>query len=347
MKKSILLFPILVLSFLYNNATYAQYNDAVTIPRVSQPAEVIQTIGLTKISVAYSRPLVKGREIFGKMIAHGNVWRAGADENTVLTLSSDATINNQLIKAGSYGLHIIPNENEWTVILNTEVDAWGSYFYKEEKDIARFTVTPQKINHHEALTYNFVNILKNSVDLQLVWAETAVTFTINIDTPQQVVENIRKELKSRLAFGTNGYVTAAQYCLNNDVNLEEALTWIERPLGREQSFTNLNLKAEILKKLGRTSEAETFSKKALEVASDKDLTGLAYTKIRNNNVQEAVDIFKGLINKSPKNHSNYLSLAYAYGQLKNKEQALKAYKKALKYAPKDQKERIQQAMDKL
>jgi tetratricopeptide (TPR) repeat protein len=320
--------------------THAQYENAVTIPRVRQPAEVTQTIGLTKLNVTYSRPLVKGREIFGKMITYGRIWRAGADENSILTLSTDVTINNKLIKAGSYGFHIIPNEDEWTVILNKEVNAWGSYFYKEEKDVFRFAVVPKKVNHHEALTFTFENITANKVDLQLAWADTAISFTIDIDTPQRVVDNIRKELKSRLAFGANGYRTAAQYCLNNDVNLEEALTWIERPLRGEQSFTDLNIKSGILKKLGRTAEAEDIYKKAMAIANNRDLTSLAYTKLRNNDTEGAVNILKGLIKKSPKNHENYLNLARIFMRSGNKDSALKAYHKALKYAPKQHKANI-------
>ncbi|MFS4455692.1 DUF2911 domain-containing protein [Maribacter sp. 2304DJ31-5] len=337
----------LCLFVLVTSGLFAQYENAVTVPRVSQQAEVKQTIGITDVHVSYSRPLTKGRTIFGKTVSYDNVWRAGADENTVVTFSTDVTINKQLIKAGSYGLHFIPTENDWTVILNTEIDAWGSYFYEESKDIIRFTVSPKQINHHEALTFSFVNITEEGVDLQLAWAETSVAFTIGVNTPELMVNNIRKELKSRLAFGSNGYYTAAQYCLNNDVNLEEALTWADRISQRNKTFKNLMLKKGLLEKLGKSSEAKTTQEKALKIASSRELSSYAFSLLRKKETSnQAIELLKTLTKKEPKNYEYYNFLGHAYERLNNKKEALKAFQKALNLAPKDQKEYIQESIDK-
>ena len=153
---------ILILVALLILPVTAQQN--LTQPRVSQHASVSQRIGLTDITVDFHRPGVQGRDIWGALVPYDQVWRAGANENTTISFSTEVSINGNVVPAGTYGLHMIPTESQWTIILSKDYEAWGSFFYKEENDQLRFATEPGVATFQEWLSYAFKNLSANSAE---------------------------------------------------------------------------------------------------------------------------------------------------------------------------------------
>src|SRR5277367_1867359 len=139
------------------------------LPRQSQHALVAQRIGITDITVNYHRPLANGRQIWGKVVPYGQVWRAGANENTTITFTDPVTIEGQLLDKGTYGLHMIPGENQWTVIFSKAASEWGSFSYKQDEDALRVNVKPQPAEAHDALAYDFDDVKPNSTVVTMRW----------------------------------------------------------------------------------------------------------------------------------------------------------------------------------
>lgn len=146
--------------------------------RVSSKAGVSQVVGLTDVSISYSRPGVRGRAIWGELVPYGKVWRAGADEATKITFSTDVLVEGKKLSAGSYGFFIIPNKNEWTIIFNKVADQWGAFEYNESQDALRFKVEPQSIDFQEWLTYSFYKTSDNNALISLVWEKMKVIFKV-------------------------------------------------------------------------------------------------------------------------------------------------------------------------
>src|SRR6476646_8225575 len=144
------------------------------LPDVSQAAVIKQRVGLTDVKVTYHRPLVNGRKIWGGLVPLGEVWRAGANENTVVDISDPITVEGQALPKGTYGLHMIPTADTWTVILSKMATAWGSYTYGQAEDALRVTVKPRPIEMEEALEYEFENPQADSVTMTLKWEKIAV-----------------------------------------------------------------------------------------------------------------------------------------------------------------------------
>lgn len=147
-------------------------------PRTSPNASVSQTIGTTQVSITYGRPSVNGREVFGGLEAFGEVWRTGANESTAITFSNDVMVEDQKIEAGTYSLYTIPGEDEWTIIINSQL-SWGTQ-YDESKDVARVTVEPMQAQQQEQFMIYFQNVTNSSAECVLHWDETKVPFTIKV-----------------------------------------------------------------------------------------------------------------------------------------------------------------------
>lgn len=133
----------------------------LSTPEASQKAVVMQRIGLTDLTITYHSPLAKNRAIWGKLVPFNEVWRAGANENTVINFTSDVTINGKGLEAGSYGLHMIPSEKEWIVIFSKNFSSWGSFFYKQDEDALRITVTPVSHTYQDWLSYSLTDLIPN------------------------------------------------------------------------------------------------------------------------------------------------------------------------------------------
>jgi tetratricopeptide (TPR) repeat protein len=342
------LFLIPVLSFMLLSAVSAQ---DLTLPQVSPKAEVSQVIGISKISIEYHRPAVRGRKIWGSLVPYdGSVWRAGANENTVFSVGSDCKINGKFLPAGSYGFHIIPSENEWTLIFSKNYTSWGSFFYDKAEDALRIKVKPSAAPFAEWLTYGFENLTPSSADAFMHWEKLKVNFKVEFDVDKIVLEHINNELRSSAGFTWQGYYDAASYCLENNINYEKALQWIDRSIQMMENYYNLSVKLHLLEQAGKENEVPAVEDrifKVLETATESQINTFGYLLLNQNKKEKALKAFTLNVKRFPESWNVYDSLADAYARTGNKREAIKQYQEALGRAPEDQKDRIRKILDEL
>ncbi len=189
------------------NAQFKNGSQAteLKLPTLSQRAIITQRIGLTDITINYCRPLVSGRTLFGKEIPYGQVWRAGANENTVISFTDDVSVEGHALPAGTYGLHMIPGADQWTIIFSKNSTSWGSFSYDEKEDALRVTTKPQPAEFEEALAYTFEDVKPDSTAVTLRWAKVAVPFHVSADVNAIVLRSIQNQLRSVGGFTWAGY----------------------------------------------------------------------------------------------------------------------------------------------
>jgi len=241
------------------------------LPRVSQKGSVMQTVGLTDVTITYSRPGVKGRVIWGDLVPYDKVWRTGANEATTIVFSKDVTINGKPLPAGTYSLHTIPGKASWTVIFNKKADQWGSYQYDATQDALRVDVTPTTGPNVEWMTFSFPDVQTGSAQVELAWEKVRVAFTIGADTTNQALAEIRKTMSGEVK-EWNVPFNAAGFVFNNNLdNKAEAMKWIDQSIALKEVFWNLRLKAQMLAKDGKLKDAVAVGEKAVGVGkSDPD-----------------------------------------------------------------------------
>src|SRR5438477_3147457 len=237
------------------------------LPRPSQHAVVTQRIGITDITLNYHRPLVNSRKIWGGLVPYGQVWRAGANENTTIAFSDPVTIEGKPLPKGTYGLHMIPGEKEWTVIFSKNSTSWGSFTYDQAEDALRVTVKPQTAEFHDALTYDFDDLQPNSTTVTMRWDKVAVPFKVEVNTGESVQQSLKNQLRGRAQYEWPAGEEAANYLLDNKGNMEEALKYVSGSIQDEERFENLMTKARILEALNRTEEANASRTKAMGMAT--------------------------------------------------------------------------------
>ena len=326
MKKSRfqVIFVLALLSlFLISSLGLAQLNA----PRVSPFASITQRIGLTDVTIQYHRPGVKDREIWGKLVPYGleppgqvgngkpHPWRAGANENTTISFTDDIMIEGQPLAAGTYGLHMITDKGDWTIIFSKNSTSWGSFFYEENEDALRITVTPLKAEHVEWLEYGFEDLTQNSAVAYLRWEKMKVPFKIEANTDEIVINSFRNQLRGQLGFNWQNWNQAAFYCLQNNVHLDLGLEWVDKSISMNENPANRNIKAYLL------------------MAQDKK--------------DECLALFKENVEKYPDNWNVYDSMGEAYNNYGQKNLAVKYYQTALAKAPDGQKSRIEGILEKI
>src|SRR6266704_3185245 len=163
----------------------------LNIPRVSQRGSVTQRIGMTDITINYHRPAVSGREIWGKTVPYGKVWRAGANENTTIAFSDDVMVEGKPLAAGTYGLHTIPDKDQWTIIFSKNATSWGSFSYDEKEDALRVSAKPHAAESFDVLTYVFEDVKEDSAAATLRWEKLAVPFRISVDVKAVVLKSVK------------------------------------------------------------------------------------------------------------------------------------------------------------
>jgi tetratricopeptide (TPR) repeat protein len=356
---------VLALSLFYANESIAQIN--IPQPSSSKKASVSEWIGVTRITIDYGRPAVKGREgkIWGELVPHNftnlgfgyNIpapWRAGANENTVITFTSDVKVEGKDLMAGSYGFHIALAENgEATLIFSRNYTAWGSYYYKPEEDALRVTVKSEKKETlQEWLLYDFSNQTDNSSVVALTWEKLRIPFKVEVDLQKTTLASIRKELVSNKGFTWAAWNDAAMYCLTNNINLEEALTWADYSLNvnmvGEKRFANLSTKAMILEKLGKTTESQATMKEAMTLGNVQELHNYARQLQGQKKMKEAIEVFKLNAQRFPNQWPVNVGLTRAYSAEGNYKKALESAQLALKQAPDEgNKKNIENMINKL
>ena len=281
----------------------------LNIPRVSQRGSVTQRIGLTDITIAYHRPAVGGREIWGKTVPNGKVWRAGANENTTITFSDDVTVEGKPLAAGTYGLHMIPDTNQWTIIFSKNSTSWGSFSYDEKEDALRVNVKPRPAEAFEQLTYTFDDVKPESTVATLRWEKLAVPFQIGVDVKAVVLRSIKNELRNVGGFTWAGYDEAANWCLDNNYNLEEALKWEDTSIQNESRFENWETKSRILSAMGHKEDADKALVTAIDKANAVQLYVYARGLQRQGNAKRAFELYPQVPKKDPSHWVSHLALA--------------------------------------
>ena len=313
----------------------------LNLPRPSQHAVLTQRIGITDITINYHRPLVNNRQVWGKLVPYGDVWRAGANENTIISFSDAVSIEGQTLPAGSYGLHMIPGENEWVVIFSKNSTSWGSFTYKKDEDALRVTVKPQPTDMHEALTYDFDDVKAASAVVTLRWEKLAVPFKVDVKTDDIVAENLHKQLRGLAQYTWDGWDDAANYLLAEKVHLDEALTYCDRSIQNEERYDNLTTKSKVLDALGRKDEAKVAMDKALAHANAIQLHTYARGLQNDGKVEDAYKVFQENARRNPDNWVVHVGMARMYSGKGDFANASKEIATALSTAPEPQKQPLQ------
>ncbi len=329
----------LVVSFLLIAMTYFTNAQNISTPRVSQQATITQRLGLSDVTIVYHSPGVRGRQIFGGIVSTGNIWRAGANENTTIHFKHDATVEGKKIAAGTYGLFMIPGEDEFQILFSKYHQSWGTVSPAEDELALQVSVKPEAIPFQEWLSYDFTDRGSNSLTAVLQWEKLRIPFKIEFDVDKIVIDNARAELKGLAGFGWRGYMQAANYCLQNDTNLEEAITWIDQSITNSKGFSNLQVKAGLLAKKGQVAEAMKIMEEAIPTGSPNQLNNYGYQLLGAGKTKEAIKVFTLNVEKNqddPFIWGFIDSLGEAYLKDGNEKMALKYYKLAKTKAPQNQ-----------
>ncbi len=340
MAKSIFLFTFSLL--------FVVYGTSQIMPLTLEPdggnkkASISEQIGVVKIEIKYSRPGVKGREgqIWGTTVAHYGFkdlghgtsyaapWRAGANENTTISFSHPVKIEGRDLPAGTYGFFISLGEIESTLIFSKNCTSWGSFYYEPEADALRVTIPNQKMDESvEWLKYEFANQTDSTAQIQLSWEKRRMAFTVSAETKKHQFEALVNDLKTTRE--PNDFFTAANYCLENNIALEQALAWIDRGIyfrvmGRK-TFLTLNTRAEILMKLNKKEEAKKTLAEAVEYATDmREVHYYARRFLTMGLTDEAFNYYKKNHDRFPAEMTTHIGMGRAYSSKGE-------YKKALEY----------------
>lgn len=337
---------VLLIGILVSTIAWSQ----MTLPPSgnNQKSEVTQYLGLVKVSIAYSSPDVAGREIWGKLVPYGltslgfgksteqnpSPWRAGANENTTITFSHAVEVEGKPVKAGTYGLHMIPGQTEWIVILSTNAGAWGSYSYLPSEDVLRATVQPVACEFNEWLTYEFVDRQQNSATARLKWEKLAVPFKITVPNGDELyIQKIREEMSGQKGFAWQNAVAAANFCATKKLNLEEALSWVQTYIDRNVRYYPIyQSKANVLSAMGKSADADGVMNEAINLpdATAPQIVNYGRSLITQTRSKEAMKVFEVAYKRYPTNPTALMGMARGYSANNDNKKALKFAQDALK-----------------
>jgi len=230
-------------------------------PRPSPNATITQTVGVTDITIDYSSPGVKERKVWGDLVPFDKIWRTGANEVTSITFSDPVKVNGNILAAGTYGIHTVPREKEWDVIFSGDTKVNDPSTFNEKKEVLRIKVKPAENAFTERMIFTFSDMTDNSAMVNLLWEKIKVSFKIETETQELTLSKARKMVDWSTPF------QAAQYCLNNNVNLDEAIKWIEASTLLNENYWNMRIKARLLEKLGRKNEAVSIMERTVELGN--------------------------------------------------------------------------------
>lgn len=334
---------------------YAQY-PTVTLPAGGNNlvSSIGQRLGITDISIHWNAPGVKGRtgKIWGTPIVHYGFqdlgfgtskaapWRAGANENTTIQFSTAVMVEGKALAAGKYGFFIAVYADSCTLIFSKNNSAWGSFFYKPEEDALRVTVRQQKglTPVQERLSYRFMDQTDQSTTIALEWENWRIPFKVSVDLPNLVVANLRRELQGDKGFLYQNWYNAAQFCLQNNTNLEEALTWAETGVSSffgQETYSTLSMKAQIQAKLGKLEDAEATMKKAMEKAAPFEVHTYGRQLLTEQKPAKALEVFQFNFEKFKGAWPTHVGMMRGYSATGDLKKALEHAKAALEQAPDD------------
>jgi hypothetical protein len=269
----------LLLSFFFTE-TKAQ----LKLPAPSPKATMTETVGLTDITIEYSRPSAKGSKIMGDLVKYNEIWRTGANKATYIKFSTDVMINDQKLAAGAYSIFTIPTENEWTIIFNKNTELWGTDEYKQDQDALRVNVKPTATEMVETFTISVSNITVSSASIEFAWEKVKVAVAVKTDAETMASNNIKESVGGMW----RTYAQAANYYLQNNTNLAEAKTLIDQSISLKPGYYNYWIKAQIMAKQANYKDALASAEKAAELGK---VEGGNY-KFFSENIEKAIAEYK-------------------------------------------------------
>lgn len=296
----------------------------------SKKTSVSERIGITDVTIQYNRPAVKGREgkiwnglvhIGFKDLGYGTSkaapWRAGANENTTITFSTDAKVEGKDIKAGTYGFFVAMGTGEATLIFSKNHSAWGSFFYDPKEDALRVVVKTLPLSESvERLKFEFMEQGENSATIALLWERLKIPFSVSVDYVQTQMQSFRNELSGKKGLQPEAWQQAAQFAADHQVNLEEALQWSDSSLSGvfigKKNFKNYATKANILNQLSKKTEGTAAMQSAMALATLVELNQYGRQLLQQKRNKEALEIFKTNVQKNGTNYTTYTGLARGY-----------------------------------
>ena len=324
-------------------------SQELNLPRQSQHAVLTQRIGITDITVNYHRPLANGRKVWGGLVPYGQVWRAGANENTTIKFADAVTIEGHSLPAGTYGLHMIPAESgDWTVIFSNMSTAWGSFSYKQDEDALRVTVKPATTGDYNALTYDFDQLKPDSAVLTMSWEKVAVPIAISVDVNKAVEASLQKQLRGLPQYDWQAWNDAAQYFLNAKFDYDQGLKDADTSIQNEERFENYMTKSQLLDAMGKTAEAKAALDQALAKASAVQLYAYGRQLLKvDHKPQEAYAVFRDLVKRYPNTWESHLAQARLYTGDGNYDGAIQEMKLSTNGAPDNLKPQIEALLKQL
>jgi len=258
--------PLIILIFSQN---FEGIGQQIQMPQASPSAQISQKVGLTDVTVDYSRPSTKGRKIFGELVPFGEVWRTGANAATLVTFSTDVSIERNPLSKGTYALYSIPGKDEWTIIISKNTKLWGAVGYDQEEDIFRFRVKPGKTGQkYETMEISFVDMTDTGASLSIKWENTRVKFRIETEVDEIVMAEIKEMVIDKEPENPGLYYQAANYYFTTGKDLNTALEWITKSVESDPKYWTMHLKAKIELGLGLKKEAVESAKKSMEMAKE-------------------------------------------------------------------------------
>jgi tetratricopeptide (TPR) repeat protein len=317
----------------------------------NKKASVSEWVGITNVTITYNRPGVKGREgqIWGKLVAAGYTdqgygtskaapWRAGANENTTIEFNTDVKIEGQTLPAGKYALFIAYDPAGCTLIFSRNYSSWGSFFYDPKEDALQVKVKPVALdNSVEWLRYEFKDQKESSATIALEWEKLSIPFKVETDYIQTQLASFRRELRSDKGFTWNAWVTAAQFCIQHNTDLDEALDWSNTAISGtfigQKNFQTLSTKAQVLALQGKSAEADAVMKEALPLGQMADVHQYARMLLTQKRSKEAFDAFKLNYDRHPNEFTTNMGMARAWSAMGDYKKALAFIQKAQPQAP--------------
>jgi Protein of unknown function (DUF2911) len=350
------------LPLIFAGAALAQYTGLTLPPSGNnQKAAVTQFIGPVQVGIEYSSPAVHAADgkdrrgkIWGTLVPYGlsnlggfgngkpDPWRAGANENTVFSVSDAVQIEGQTLPAGRYGLHMIPGAEEWTIVFSKDSNSWGSFFYDEHADALRVKVKPHKSEYREYLTYEFVSRKPDQATVELQWEDLGVGWSVKAPNVNDIyVSHLQQELKNATGFNYQAYQNAAQFCVQADTHLDQALIWADTSISAafvgQSNFSTLSTKASVLSKLHRDEEADKLMQTALRLPTTTatEIHGYGRQLQAMKKQTEAIKIFQYNAQRFGDEWPVHVGLARTYAIQGDIPKALEHAKKAATQAPDD------------
>ena len=250
------------------------YGQRLKTPTLSPFSKISQQVGLTEVTLQYSRPSAKGRVVFGELVPYDKVWRTGANRATRITFKEVAKIGGKKIQPGEYAIYTIPNQGYWTIIIhaNTSLRSIAGGAYKPSNDVFRFELVPEKNNNYvETFTCQFSEVKTNSLMLDITWENTLISIPIEVEVDKKIESQMQVFMKNPEKIPHRTYFEAAQYYSNNGKDLKDALNFIDSALNKSpENFRYGLLKAKILAKMNNDKEALVIIEAANNWAKNKN-----------------------------------------------------------------------------